>query len=77
MAYEKKDGEGALFVNDKRTKDTHPNYNGNIRIGGVDYWLSGWVKKNPDGSFKLLSLSAKPKEGRVEPSRDDNAIPFD
>ena len=66
MAFELKPGQGSLFKNDRRQKDTHPHYNGSINIDGVEYWLSGWVKKNDDGSFKLLSLAlgdAKQKQG--------------
>lgn len=62
MAFEQKDMSGALFKNEKREKDTHPNLQGSIRIDGRDYWLSGWTKDGAKG--KWISLSVKPKDAR-------------
>ena len=61
MAFQQRDGDGALFVNDRKETQQHPDYNGSIIIGGVEYWLSGWRKTSKDGSKKYLSLSARPK----------------
>jgi hypothetical protein len=62
MAFEKKEGSGALFKNNDRQKDTHPEYRGDILINGVEYWLSAWVKEGKNGKF--FSLAAKKKEER-------------
>lgn len=53
---------GVLFHNDKKETENHPNYKGSVNVDGTEYWLSGWVKKNEDGSFKLMSLSVQPKD---------------
>jgi hypothetical protein len=55
---------GILSRNDRREKDTHPEYTGQINVEGVDYWLSAWVKERKDGSGKFFSLSVRPKEQR-------------
>jgi hypothetical protein len=68
MAYETKPGNGALFKNDRKEKETHPDYKGDININGTNYWLSAWLKSTKDGK-KYMSLSAKPKEGREEKPR--------
>lgn len=57
---------GALFKNDRKEQDSHPDLSGKIDVEGKEYWLSGWTKRNDDGSFKVLSLSVKPKEARPE-----------
>ena len=62
MAYTPKDMTGSLFANTRKTKDTHPNMTGSIRINGVDYWLSGWTKTK-DGN-KWLSISVQEKESK-------------
>lgn len=58
---------GALFANkDKRKPDANKNWpdsKGTINIDGVEYWLSGWTKKDKNGD-KYVSLTAKPKEPR-------------
>lgn len=84
MAYELRNNAGSLFKNDRRTKDSHPEYNGTIMVDGQEYWISGWVKDGGKGKF--FSLSVKPKEARQErqapvqnPASDDFAdddIPF-
>lgn len=53
---------GALFTNDRKETDNHPDLSGKIDVEGKEYWLSAWTKRNDDGSFKLLSLSVKPKD---------------
>lgn len=57
---------GTLGKNQRREKDTHPEYTGQIDIDGVGYWLSAWVKEGQGGKF--FSLSVKPKEPKA-PSR--------
>ena len=54
--------KGALSRNERREKDTQPEYTGTINVEGVEYWLSGWVKERKDGSGKFFSLSVKRKE---------------
>lgn len=61
--------KGALFKNNKRKSDKSPEYNGSINVGGVDYWLSGWVKVSQNGN-KFFSLSVQPKE---QPSISEQA----
>ena len=65
MAYDKTN-KGILSKNDRREKDTHPEYTGTINVDGKDYWLSAWVKERNDGSGKFFSLSVKPKEQKEQ-----------
>jgi uncharacterized protein (DUF736 family) len=59
--YETKDGEGALFKNDRKESEQHPDYNGNLRLNGQDYWVSAWIKSSKAGK-KYMSLSLRPKQ---------------
>jgi hypothetical protein len=63
---------GALFKNDRKQQDNHPDYTGSINVGGVEYWLSAWLKDGQKGKF--FSMSVKPKDEqprRQEPQRQD------
>jgi hypothetical protein len=81
MAYEQQNNSGAVFVNDRKEKDTHPDRAGSATIDGVGYWVSGWLKKTKDGQ-PYLSLAFKPKnETAAKPKKsvsDDlnDAVPF-
>lgn len=69
---------GTLGRNKNRKNDKQPEYKGSINIGGVEYWLSGWVKtagdNAPEPGSKFFSLSVTPKDGfpdRKPPPKDE------
>lgn len=65
MAYEPKEGSGAMFRNDKGDNPARPDYRGDIMLGGQLYEISGWIKPLPsDASKRFMSLSGKPKGQR-------------
>ena len=61
MEYEQKDNEGALFKNDKKETDSHPDYKGSAMINGTDYWVSGWINTSKAGA-KYMKFSYTAKE---------------
>jgi len=73
-----------LNKNERKEKETHPDYKGSINVGGVDYWLDGWIKEGANGKFISGSIKRKdaPQTGSYaqEPARaafdDDSGIPF-
>lgn len=62
MAYETKDNTGSLFQNTEKRSENFPDYSGSMKIGGHDWWISGWRKTAKDGR-PYLSLAFKPKDG--------------
>ena len=88
MSFEVREGQGALFVNERK-EGQQPDYRGNARIGGVLYRLSGW-RRESNGGKRWLSLAIhrdqraeKPQEtrataqpGQSERPEFDDAIPF-
>lgn len=50
MAYEKKDGDITLNVNNK-TSDKQPDMRGSIRMKGKDYEIALWKKQGTNGPF--------------------------
>lgn len=59
--YEQKDNSGAMFVNDKKESETHPDRKGSAMIDGKQYWVSGWVNTSKTGN-KYMSLKFTAKD---------------
>jgi uncharacterized protein (DUF736 family) len=53
---ETKVNSGAIFKNDKKAKETHPDYRGKVNVNGTDWELSLWVKESKNG-LKYFSVS--------------------
>ena len=72
---------GALFRNNDKTEEKHPDYRGNINVDGTEYWLSAWLKTSKQG-MKYFSITIKPKNvdaARPKKSRSEDfndQIPF-
>ena len=80
---------GALFKNDKKESDRHPDYRGSINVGGTEYWLSAWMKTSAKGT-RYMSLSVTEKEAAhaagvakakaavvgFDEDDDDSSLPF-
>ena len=81
---EKRDNSGVLFKYDKKETGNHPDYKGNITVGGKEYWLSAWIKEGKSGKF--MGLAVNPKEEQQKPAAKsskgsgfddmDNDVPF-
>lgn len=61
MAFEQRDLQGSLFKNKRRTKSTHPEYTGQAKLDGVEYWVSAWIKEKQDGE-KYFSIAFTAKD---------------
>lgn len=80
---EQKDNSGALFKNDRKESDNHPDYKGSIMVGGVEHWISAWNNTSKAGK-KYMGLAVSIKEDKpttkaVEdntPVMADDDIPF-
>ena len=73
---------GVLFRNDRKEKDTHPDFTGSINIEGEDRWLDAWVRESKDGK-KFFSISSRAKDGssgakpkQKQPISESEDIPF-
>ena len=52
---------GALFRNDKKATEQHPDYTGNITIEGKEFYLSAWVNESARTGQKYFAIKATPK----------------
>lgn len=88
MSFEQRDNSGSMFANDRKTSDNHPDRSGTAMIGGVEYFVDGWLKRTKDGKPWLsLSFKRKDKQKGAAPRQsqttrrqssgfDDDAPPF-
>lgn len=65
---------GVMFINDRKSKDTHPDRTGTINVEGVEYFIDGWMKTS-NGGKPMLSLSIKRKDKQDAPKRDAGRSP--
>lgn len=62
MAYEQKPGQFSLFKNERKEKETHPDYTGSgMDLNGKECWISAWVKR-PEDKKPFFSVSIQPKD---------------
>lgn len=55
---------GVLFKNEDKQSAKHPDYRGNINVGGQEFWLDAWIQEIRNGAKagqKFMSISIKPK----------------
>jgi hypothetical protein len=84
MSYELQDNSGTLFRNSKKQEgDKLPDYNGTIKVDGVEKQIAGWVRQGAKGTFLSLKISEPYKKPDVvnakviQPKREDSdGLPF-
>lgn len=62
MSYEHKPESGSLFKNDKKEKESHPDYKGSALIDGVEFWVSAWVNETQKDKTKYFGLKFQKKD---------------
>ena len=62
MAYNQSLNRGALFKNTRKELDTHPDYTGELNVGGQLYFIDGWLKDSINGKFLSIAIKLKDKQ---------------
>ena len=60
---------GQIWMNDKKEKDTHPDFRGSAEVDGVEYWVSAWKRKagaNPKSPALSFSFTRKDEQKSVQ-----------
>ena len=74
--YEVKDGFGNLFTNNRKAKDSHPDYQGNARVNGELVEIAGWKKQGKNGVYLSLKFQAPRAKKQPEPADPNDDVPF-
>jgi uncharacterized protein (DUF736 family) len=79
---ETKNNTGAIFKNDKKTSETHPDYKGKVNVNGKDMEVALWLKESKTG-IKYFSTTfqepyVKPVHTEIPLMADDSDddLPF-
>jgi uncharacterized protein (DUF736 family) len=71
---ETKNNSGAIFKNDKKTAETHPDYKGKVNVNGKEMEVALWLKTSQAG---MKYFSASFSEPYVRPAISEApAVPF-
>ncbi len=63
---------GSIWKNDRKENDKHPDFTGSLNVGGVEFWVSAWKRKEGAAAkAPALSFSIKPKDEQAAPKRAD------
>ena len=80
---ELKQNAGVIFKNDRKQRDSHPDYKGEIDVNGERFEIALWVKEGKKGKFFSASISEpyqKPidkEQIHDDTPRDENdSLPF-
>lgn len=57
--FQQKELSGGLFTNDRKNQPNHPDFRGDCKIDGVEYWISAWIKSGAKGDFLSLAFTTK------------------
>ena len=76
---ENKPNTGAIFKNDNKKAENHPDYRGKVNVNGKEMEIALWVKQGKSGSYFSAAFS-EPYVAPVEraPIGDsiDSDLPF-
>lgn len=79
-----KQNKGAIFKNENKTNEKHPDYRGKINWGGTEIEVSMWINKSKEGK-SYFSVSLQEPYKKMENSSDkmrnaplelDDDLPF-
>jgi uncharacterized protein (DUF736 family) len=76
---ETKNNTGAIFKNDKKTAETHPDYKGKVNVNGKDMEVALWLKESKSGTKYFSATFQEPyvkPEARVVTDEQDDDLPF-
>jgi uncharacterized protein (DUF736 family) len=79
---ETKTNSGAMFKNDRKEKETQPDFKGKVNVNGMEMEIAGWKRQSQNGTayislvFKEPYVSPENKQMK-QPIENKSSDPFD
>ena len=76
---ETKNNSGAIFKNDKKTSETHPDYKGKVNVNGKDMEVALWLRESKSGLKYFSTTFQEPyvkPEAVIVTDEQDYDLPF-
>jgi hypothetical protein len=76
---ENKTNTGAIFKNDNKKAENHPDYRGKVNVNGKEMEIALWVKQGKSGSYFSASFSepyVKTETPTISPVVPNDDLPF-
>ena len=70
---EQKNNTGAIFKNDYKKSETHPDYKGKALIDGVEKEIALWLNESKTGVKYFSAAFSKPYQAEVEAGGNEDA----
>ena len=76
MANNQKDNSGALFINDRKEKESQPDYTGTCIVNGRKMQISSWKNTSQSGKAYLGLAFSEPYVKDEDNTQPKEEIPF-
>ena len=73
--FEQKDNEGALFKEENKKSDRHPDMTGKGLVGGTEYRIAGWSNTSKAGK-KYLKVTFSLPQDNGDRNNEADDLPF-
>jgi uncharacterized protein (DUF736 family) len=79
---ETKNNSGAIFKNDKKTAENHPDYKGRVNVNGKEMEIALWLKDSMKGTKYFSVAFSEPyvkqvfRETTIKVDNSDDDLPF-
>jgi uncharacterized protein (DUF736 family) len=75
---ETKINTGAIFKNDNKKLENHPDYKGKVNVNGKEMEVALWLKESSKGTKYFSASFSEPYVAERRPINDeqDNDLPF-
>lgn len=74
--YQERDQSGTIFPNNRKERESQPDFTGKAIVNGTPVYVSAWNKDNGRISLAFKNREAGAFDKKDQPADDPDSIPF-